>query len=318
MCFILKAELTQILHSLSSKAKSTSDFVTKLKSLPNLIEENACKSKNALSAEIDEMIRNLEARKKDLADLIDAEKSARIKSVHDQMAYLSGRVNKTAGLLQYCVETLKEQDARSFLLISESMISRITDAERKFTQESDLKSRAIDIDFDFDMMLNSDITLIKEMRKLAYKQVKVPNSPSFLIEECVNSIETKSALTTSAADPVIVLSWHQKPNTSVMSGCSSSTNSSIGSTNKTTTSRGDLQGYVLEIDEGTPESGFKQVYCGPDSICQINGLEPNKVYSARVKAFNQVGCSEYSHVISIPSTPSMLIPTKILGLIYSY
>lgn len=263
------------------------------------------------------MIRNLEAKKKDLADLIDAEKSARIKSVHEHIAYLSGRVNKTTGLIQYCVETIKEQDARSFLLISESMISRITDVERKFTQESDLKSRAVDIDFDFDMMLNSDLTLIKEMRKLAYKQVKVPNSPSFLIEECVNSIETTSATTTSA-DPVIVLSWHLKPNTSVMSSSSSSSsnNSSIGSTNKT--GRGDLQGYVLEIDEGTPESGFKQVYCGPDSICQINGLEPNKVYSARVKAFNQVGCSEYSHVISIPSTPSMLIPTKILGLIYSY
>ena len=109
--------MTQILQSLSSKAKSASEFVGKLKTLPEILEENACKTKNVLAAEIDDMIRTLEAKKKELVELIDAERAARVKIVREQVGLLSGKINKTTGLLQYCVETLKEQDPSSFLLV---------------------------------------------------------------------------------------------------------------------------------------------------------------------------------------------------------
>lgn len=122
---IIKAELTQILQSLSGKAKTASEFVTKLKTLPELMDENASKTKNVLVAEIDDMIRNLEAKKKDLVELIDAEKAARVKLVRDQVGGLSSRINKTTGLLQYCVETLKEQDPSSFLLVKKKRTSYV-------------------------------------------------------------------------------------------------------------------------------------------------------------------------------------------------
>lgn len=191
------------------------------------------------------------------------------------------------------------------------MIARMADIERKFPLESELKSRACDVDFDFELMLNSDV-MLKELRKLQYKQVKVPNAPSFLVEECLSgggnnggdggSRNSENEAKTAVVDPVIVLSWHhQKLSSNV------TTTSLTTSNNKMSISSSrDVHGYVLEVDEGTPESAFKQVYCGPDTICQINGLEPNKVYNARVKAFNQAGFSDYSQVISIPSTPSMI------------
>lgn len=144
----------------------------------------------------------------------------------------------------------------------------MSDIENKFPQDSDLQSK---VDLEFDFMLNSD-TILKEIKKLNYKQIKVPNPPSFKVEDCLSD----------SNEPVIILSWHQK-----------------------TGNKNNVQGYVLEIDDGTTDGSFKEVFCGADSICQINGLVSNSVYNARVKSFNQAGCSEYSHVISIPATPTL-------------
>lgn len=212
------------------------------------------------------MIRQLELKKKDLVDYIELEKSSKIKTIKEQILSVSTKIQKTTGLLQFCVETLKEQDASSFLHISEHMIERISDIDNKYKE--DFEHKIIDIDFDF--KLNSDI-ILKEIKKLNYKQLKVPETPIFLAEECINSVNESS----------IILAWRQP------------------------TSKNNTQGYILEIDDGTNESEFKEVYRGQDSICQISGLIPNCIYNARVRAFNPAGLSEYSKVISIPATPTL-------------
>jgi len=147
----------------------------------------------------------------------------------------------------------------------------MSDIDNKFPQDADLEPK---IDLDFDFMLNSDL-IYKEIKKLNYKQVKVPTAPMFIAEECVNN----------STETLMMLSWHQ---------------TSMGSKNN-------VQGYVLELDDGSVDSQFKQVYCGSETICQINGLSSNCIYNARVKAFNQAGCSDYSQIISIPSSPSKFI-----------
>jgi tripartite motif-containing protein 9/67 len=216
------------------------------------------------------MIRLLELKKKELCEFVDIEKTSKIKSVKDQVSYLSCKIQKTTGLLQYCVETLKEQDPSSFLLISENMITRMSDIENKFPQDGDLQPK---VELDFDILLNSD-AIYKEIKKLSYKQNKVPSAPVFLAEQC----QTSSSLT----DSTIILAWNNK----------------LGGKNN-------VQGYLLEIDDGTPDSSFKEVYCGTDNICQINGLSANLVYNARVKSFNQAGFSEYSNIISLAASPTL-------------
>jgi tripartite motif-containing protein 9/67 len=64
------------------------------------------------------MIRLLEVKKKELVDFIDMEKTSKIKSIKEQVSSMSTKIQKTTGLLQYCVETLKEQDPSSFLQVN--------------------------------------------------------------------------------------------------------------------------------------------------------------------------------------------------------
>lgn len=265
-CKSQKAELSKILQSLSEKAKLATEHVTKLKSLPELIESSSAQFKSVLLNEIDEMINRLQSKKKELIEFVDTEKKNKIKASKVQISSFSTKIQKTTGLLQFCVETLKEQDPSSFLQISEHMINRMLEFEANFPQDCDIQQS---IDLDFDLMLDSE-SILKEIKKLDYRQVKLPSAPRFIAEECLND----------PTDTRMILSWQQSKNKNV-------------------------HGYSLELDDGTADGPFKEVYCGCDSICQINGLAHNTVYSARVKALNQAGYSDYSHILSIPSSPSL-------------
>lgn len=70
-----------------------------------------------LVTDIDQIIKLLETKKRELVDYIEIQKSSKIKESKDQISYLSNKVQKTTGLLQFCVETLKEQDPNSFLQV---------------------------------------------------------------------------------------------------------------------------------------------------------------------------------------------------------
>ena len=53
-----------------------------------------------------------------------------------------------------------------------------------------------------------------------------------------------------------------------------------------------VDGYVVEIDDGTSsgkEDNFQEVYRGSCLECTVSGLQFNSTYRARVKGFNKAG-----------------------------
>ncbi|XP_056403356.1 E3 ubiquitin-protein ligase TRIM9 isoform X4 [Hyla sarda] len=295
-----KSQLSQALNGLSDRAKEAKEFLVQLRNMVQQIQvqlspdkesnhkENSVEFEACLVAQCDALIDALNRRKVQLLSRVNKEHEHKLKVVRDQISHCTVKLRQTTGLMEYCLEVIKENDPSGFLQISDALIRRVHLTEDQWGKGT-LTPR---MTTDFDLNLDS-APLLQSIHQLDFVQMKapslVPAPPILQMEECCTHNNSAT------------LSWKQPPMSMVQA-----------------------EGYILELDDGnggqfrqevipnrTSGRAFSwslgvvlhhEVFVGKETMCTVDGLHFNSTYNARVKAFNKAGVSMYSKTLVLQTS----------------
>ncbi|XP_052468631.1 E3 ubiquitin-protein ligase TRIM9 isoform X3 [Carassius gibelio] len=205
-----KGQLSQALNVLSDRATEAKEFLVQLRNMVQHIQENGVEFEACLVAQCDALIEALNRRKAQLLSRVTKEHEHKLSVVRDQISHCTVKLRQTTGLMEYCLEVIKENDPSGFLQISDALIRRVHMTENQWGKGS-LTPR---MSSDFDLTLDSG-PLLQTIHQLDFVQMKVPAAPILQLEECCT--QTNSA----------TLSWKQPPLSNIA-----------------------VDGYILELDDG--------------------------------------------------------------------
>ncbi|CAH0561185.1 unnamed protein product [Brassicogethes aeneus] len=112
---LLQTELSHNLQQLSERAKSTTEFIQRLKGMSDKVNENCEEFEGIVAAQCDALIEALLRRRDQLIECIRQDKELRMRALKEQVATCTSRLQQTTALLQFCIEALKETDSTAFL-----------------------------------------------------------------------------------------------------------------------------------------------------------------------------------------------------------
>uniref|UniRef100_A0A3B5MVV3 Uncharacterized protein n=1 Tax=Xiphophorus couchianus TaxID=32473 RepID=A0A3B5MVV3_9TELE len=257
-----KCQLSQALNGVSDKAKEAKEFLVQLKNMLQQIQENGVEFEACLVAQCDSLIEALTRQKAKLLTKVTKEKEYKLKVVRDQITHCTMKLRQTTGMMEYCLEVLKENDPSGFLQISDALIKRVTSSQDHWVKGA-LEPK---VGPEFDLSLNTD-SLMQTILQLDFCQgPAVPAAPLLQLEKCCtrnNSATLAWRVTAHASCPI--------------------------------------EGYILELDDGNGGQ-YREVYVGKETVCTVDGLHFNSAYNARVKAYNAVGVGPYSQTVVLKTS----------------
>ncbi|NXJ59479.1 TRI67 protein, partial [Rostratula benghalensis] len=260
-----KAQLSQALNGVSDKAKEAKEFLVQLKNLLQQIQENGLDYEACLVAQCDALVDALTRQKAKLLTKVTKEREHKLKVVWDQINHCTLKLRQSTGLMEYCLEVIKENDPSGFLQISDALIKRVQVSQEQWVKGA-LEPK---VSAEFDLTLDSE-PLLQSIHQLDFIQMKfpvtVPPVPLLQLEKCCTRNNS------------VTLAWRMPPLT-----------------------HNPVEGYILELDDGDGGQ-FREVYVGKETLCTIDGLHFNSTYNARVKAFNSSGVGPYSKTVILQTS----------------
>ncbi|KAJ8672536.1 hypothetical protein QAD02_003795 [Eretmocerus hayati] len=265
LCLLFQTELSQNLQQLSERARSTTEFIQRLKRMTDKVHEECISLEEDVEERINGLIAMLEGRKQRLIEAARQTREARVRLLREQVSRCASHLQSTTGLLTFCIEALKETDSAAFLQIGGMLAMRAAAAAGSWgvAEGAHEIARLPLLDLTLD-----DKPVRRAIDQLTFVQMKPPGAPLLIPEEC------------SAENNSVTVAW-QAP-----------AGSGPGQRGPT------IEGYLLELDDGCGGE-FREVYCGRETICTVDGLHFNSLYNARVRAFNSAGEGEYSELIGL-------------------
>uniref|UniRef100_A0A8C0TZ01 Tripartite motif containing 9 n=1 Tax=Cyanistes caeruleus TaxID=156563 RepID=A0A8C0TZ01_CYACU len=203
-------QLSQALNGLSDRAKEAKEFLVQLRNMVQQIQENSVEFEACLVAQCDALIDALNRRKAQLLSRVNKEHEHKLKVVRDQISHCTVKLRQTTGLMEYCLEVIKENDPSGFLQISDALIRRVHLTEEQWGKGTLTPRMTTDFDLNLD-----NAPLLQSIHQLDFVQMKVPAPPILQLEECCTHNNSAT------------LSWKQPPLSTVQ-----------------------VEGYILELDDG--------------------------------------------------------------------
>ncbi|RWS31330.1 E3 ubiquitin-protein ligase TRIM9-like protein [Leptotrombidium deliense] len=81
------------------------------------VNDNSTNLETEISSRCDLLVDAIQNRKHQLLDFILKEKEYKLRALKEQVSSYTNKLQQTTGLLQFCIEALKETEATAFLQV---------------------------------------------------------------------------------------------------------------------------------------------------------------------------------------------------------
>ncbi|KAM3861287.1 E3 ubiquitin-protein ligase TRIM9 isoform 2-T2 [Diretmus argenteus] len=290
-----KCQLSQALNGVSDKAKDAKEFLVQLRNMLQQIQENGVEFEACLVAQCDSLIEALTRQKAKLLTKVTKEKEYKLKVVRDQITHCTMKLRQTTGMMEYCLEVIKENDPSGFLQISDALIKRVTSSQDQWVKGA-LEPK---VGPEFDLTLNTD-SLLQTILQLDFTQSKDVQETPLLKQMQAAGGEAEVEAERESPGVELGPSVPAAPFLQ-LEKCCTRNNSATLAWRVTAPTSSPIEGYILELDDGNGGQ-YREVYVGKETVCTVDGLHFNSSYNARVKAYNSHGVGPYSKTIVLQTS----------------